>query len=49
MLKIVIVLRRSYPRTDFLQLAEYLEDHTAIDELRHGIEELMIVDFRFTP
>ena len=26
---------RSYPRTDFLQLAEYLEEHTAIDELRH--------------
>ena len=25
---------RSYPRTDFLQLAEYLEDHTTIDELR---------------
>lgn len=25
---------RSYPRTDFLQLAEYLEEHTAIDELR---------------
>ena len=25
---------KSYPRTDFLQLAEYLEDHTAIDELR---------------
>jgi chromosome partitioning protein len=25
---------RSYPRTDFLQLAEYLEDHTNIDELR---------------
>ena len=25
---------RSFPRTDFLQLAEYLEDHTAIDELR---------------
>ena len=24
---------RSYPRTDFLQLAEYLEDNTAIDEL----------------
>ncbi|MEO0407764.1 MAG: hypothetical protein AAF289_10465 [Cyanobacteria bacterium P01_A01_bin.135] len=26
---------RSYPRTDFLQLAEYLEEHTAIDELRY--------------
>lgn len=26
---------RSYPRTDFLQLAEYLEEHTAIDELRN--------------
>lgn len=25
---------RSYPRTDFLQLAEYLEDHTEIDQLR---------------
>ncbi|MGK7897422.1 MAG: restriction endonuclease [Xenococcus sp. (in: cyanobacteria)] len=25
---------RSHPRTDFLQLAEYLEDHTTIDELR---------------
>ena len=25
---------RCYPRTDFLQLAEYLEDHTTIDELR---------------
>ena len=25
---------KSYPRIDFLQLAEYLEDHTAIDELR---------------
>lgn len=25
---------KSFPRTDFLQLAEYLEDHTAIDELR---------------
>jgi chromosome partitioning protein len=25
---------KSYPRTDFLQLAEYLEDHTSIDELR---------------
>ena len=25
---------RSHPRTDFLQLAEYLEDHTRIDELR---------------
>ncbi len=25
---------RSYPRTDFLQLAEYLEEHTAIDKLR---------------
>lgn len=25
---------RSYPRTDFLQLAEYLEEHTVIDELR---------------
>ena len=25
---------RSFPRTDFLQLAEYLEEHTAIDELR---------------
>jgi chromosome partitioning protein len=25
---------RSYPRTDFLQLAEYLESHTDIDELR---------------
>ena len=29
---------RSYPRTDFLQLAEYLEEHTAIDELhRQGL------------
>lgn len=26
---------RIYPRTDFLQLAEYLEEHTAIDELRY--------------
>jgi chromosome partitioning protein len=25
---------RSYPRTDFLQLAEYLEDHTDIDKFR---------------
>ncbi|MBB1074222.1 AAA family ATPase [Rhodoferax sp. 4810] len=25
---------RSYPRTDFLQLAEYLENHTDIDQLR---------------
>jgi chromosome partitioning protein len=25
---------RSHPRTDFLQLAEYLEEHTTIDELR---------------
>jgi chromosome partitioning protein len=25
---------KSYPRTDFLQLAEYLEEHTIIDELR---------------
>lgn len=25
---------KSYPRTDFLQLAEYLEEHTTIDELR---------------
>lgn len=25
---------RYYPRTDFLQLAEYLEEHTTIDELR---------------
>jgi chromosome partitioning protein len=25
---------RSYPRTDFLQLAEYLEDHTDIDKMR---------------
>ncbi len=25
---------RSFPRTDFLQLAEYLEEHTTIDELR---------------
>ncbi|MBV5311559.1 AAA family ATPase [Chromatium okenii] len=25
---------RSYPRTDFLQLAEYLENHTDIDKLR---------------
>ena|SRR2546425_3656655 len=25
---------KSYPRTDFLQLAEYLEGHTDIDELR---------------
>jgi chromosome partitioning protein len=25
---------KSYPRTDFLQLAEYLEEHTVIDELR---------------
>ena len=25
---------KSFPRTDFLQLAEYLEDHTAIDKLR---------------
>jgi chromosome partitioning protein len=25
---------RSYPRTDFLQLAEYLESHTDIDKLR---------------
>ena len=25
---------RSYPRTDFLQLAEYLEEHTTIDRLR---------------
>ena len=25
---------KSYPRTDFLQLAEYLESHTDIDELR---------------
>lgn len=25
---------RSYPRTDFLQLAEYLEDHTTIEGLR---------------
>ena len=28
---------RSYPRTDFLQLAEYLEDHTTIDELRQQV------------
>ena len=28
------VAGRSYPRTDFLQLAEYLESHTDIDELR---------------
>ena len=26
---------RCHPRTDFLQLAEYLEEHTVIDELRH--------------
>jgi chromosome partitioning protein len=25
---------RSYPRTDFLQLAEYLESHTDLDKLR---------------
>ncbi|MEY2859373.1 MAG: hypothetical protein RLZZ74_3686, partial [Cyanobacteriota bacterium] len=25
---------RSFPRTDFLQLAEYLEEHTTIDALR---------------
>ena len=25
---------KSYPRTDFLKLADYLEDHTAIEELR---------------
>lgn len=25
---------KCYPRTDFLQLAEYLEEHTTIDELR---------------
>ena len=29
------VAGRSYPRTDFLQLAEYLEDHTDIETLRH--------------
>ena len=28
------VAGKSYPRTDFLQLAEYLEDHTSIDKLR---------------
>ncbi len=27
---------RSHPRTDFLQLANYLEDHTDIDQLREG-------------
>lgn len=27
---------RSYPRTDFLQLAEYLESHTDLDDLRIG-------------
>lgn len=26
---------RSYPRMDFLQLAEYLEDHTELDKLRN--------------
>ncbi|MEN9985079.1 MAG: hypothetical protein RI925_581 [Pseudomonadota bacterium] len=29
------VAGRSYPRTDFLQLAEYLEEHTDIETLRH--------------
>jgi chromosome partitioning protein len=28
---------RSYPRTDFLQLAEYLEDHTNIESLRRSV------------
>lgn len=27
---------RSYPRTDFLQLAEYLEDHTTLEALRQS-------------
>jgi chromosome partitioning protein len=26
---------KSHPRTDFLQLAEYLEEHTDIDQLRN--------------
>ena len=30
---------RSYPRTDFLQLANYLEDHTDIDRLRESGKE----------
>jgi chromosome partitioning protein len=29
-----IIGGKSYPRTDFLQLAEYLEEHTTIDTLR---------------